>query len=314
MNVQEMITYVWEALGERSDLNIYDSGTTNFNIALDGSVKLLSWLNRSYLRLLGYKLPNGALLRFPVLEDNINFQITLRTGTADAGGTATITLPAGFQTVDDYYNNWIIKITSGTGSGQKRMIMDYVGSTLVATVDEDWGTEPDATSVFGLFKNFIDIVSSTDPKAPDGLVLDPVDSVLTVVSVVDIKDRNPVPPGDRIDKFANNMFTIARPDIYIKYGNKLVFNSAPDDNRWYRFEYMKIPEALVSATDEPLIPSIWHEFLVMFSIWLGLKQKQEVDQAWSVRRDLENFVITTKQAIEMSFEREEGRAVVDFGY
>jgi len=68
-------------------------------------------------------------------------------GTATAGSSTTITLAAGSSAVDDFYNTYKIRISSGTGHGQERTITDYVGSTLVATVAA-WTVTPDATSVY----------------------------------------------------------------------------------------------------------------------------------------------------------------------
>ncbi len=71
-----------------------------------------------------------------------------RTGTAQGGSASTITLDAGASATDDAYNDMIVRITAGTGAGQIRRIHDYVGATKVATVERDWATAPDATSVF----------------------------------------------------------------------------------------------------------------------------------------------------------------------
>jgi hypothetical protein len=70
------------------------------------------------------------------------------TGTAQAGASTTITLASGESATDDFYNGMLVRITSGTGSGQVRRITDYVGSTKVATVDSAWTTTPDNTSVY----------------------------------------------------------------------------------------------------------------------------------------------------------------------
>lgn len=71
-----------------------------------------------------------------------------RSNTAQAGAASTITLDVGASAVDDFYNDMVIRLTGGTGAGQIRRIVDYVGSTKVATVDRDWGTNPDATTTF----------------------------------------------------------------------------------------------------------------------------------------------------------------------
>lgn len=72
------------------------------------------------------------------------------TGTAQAGASTTITLKSASSSTDDYFNGMYITITGGTGSGQIRIIEDYVGSTKVATVDRAWTTTPDNTSTYSI--------------------------------------------------------------------------------------------------------------------------------------------------------------------
>jgi hypothetical protein len=72
----------------------------------------------------------------------------IRSNTAQAGASTTITLDASAVATDSYYNQTIIVITGGTGAGQSRMISGYVGSTKVATVTTAWATNPDNTSTF----------------------------------------------------------------------------------------------------------------------------------------------------------------------
>lgn len=75
----------------------------------------------------------------------------LRTGTAQAGAASTITLDAGASAQDDYYNGCYVNITNNTptnAQGQARLILDYVGSTRVATIEGTWGTNPSSSSTF----------------------------------------------------------------------------------------------------------------------------------------------------------------------
>lgn len=67
-------------------------------------------------------------------------------GKAVGGTLTTIIFPDDAETSDDYYNNWWISITSGTGYGQTKQITDYDGSTRTATVE--WDNLVDDTSVF----------------------------------------------------------------------------------------------------------------------------------------------------------------------
>ena len=78
---------------------------------------------------------------------------TAETGTAQAGAASAITLAAGASAVDDTFNNQIIEITGGTGSGQFNKITDYVGASKVATVENAWTTTPDATSTYSIVIN-----------------------------------------------------------------------------------------------------------------------------------------------------------------
>jgi hypothetical protein len=73
------------------------------------------------------------------------------TGTAQTGSTATtLKLAAAASAVDDVYIGAKVRITGGTGNGQSATIIDYVGSTKVATVDRPWTVTPDATSLYSI--------------------------------------------------------------------------------------------------------------------------------------------------------------------
>ena len=72
-------------------------------------------------------------------------------GVAQAGGSDYIDLATTASTTDDIYNNSLITITGGTGSGQTEVITDYTGATRRASIAaETWGTQPDSTSVYAV--------------------------------------------------------------------------------------------------------------------------------------------------------------------
>lgn len=87
---------------------------------------------------------------------NCTFRVRLlvggeATGTAQAGAAGTITLASGAESsVDHSYRGWQIYTTGGTGSGQTRYITGYVASTRVATVDSNWGVNPDSTTTYAM--------------------------------------------------------------------------------------------------------------------------------------------------------------------
>jgi len=76
------------------------------------------------------------------------------TGTAQSGGASTIALAAGSSAVDNFYRDYYIRITGGTGVlNEVRRVTGYVGSTKVATVASAWTTPPDATTTYAIQDN-----------------------------------------------------------------------------------------------------------------------------------------------------------------
>lgn len=76
------------------------------------------------------------------------------TGTCQAGSTSTtLNLAAGASAVDDFYNGAYVSLTGGTGSGQAALILDYVGSTKVATIAPAWNVTPDGTTAYSIAAN-----------------------------------------------------------------------------------------------------------------------------------------------------------------
>lgn len=99
-------------------------------------------------------------------------------GTAQGGTTAYITLAATASSVDDIYNLGSVTITGGAGSGQTRIISNYIGGYKRAEVSVAFDPAPDATSTYtvdllatqGHFyydetNDRIDLYSVSDPDA-----------------------------------------------------------------------------------------------------------------------------------------------------
>lgn len=72
------------------------------------------------------------------------------TGTATAGGVATLT-NSGKSWTTNQWANYQIRITSGTGAGQIRTISSNTGTAI--TVSSNWTTQPDNTSQYSIEGN-----------------------------------------------------------------------------------------------------------------------------------------------------------------
>jgi hypothetical protein len=83
-------------------------------------------------------------------------QTATRQNTAQAGGAnGTIILDAGASAVNSFYNGQVIRLISGTGAFQINEIIEYNGTTKVASLRDYWhGSLPDATTVFRVAPGF----------------------------------------------------------------------------------------------------------------------------------------------------------------
>ena len=86
------------------------------------------------------------LYPFSLLKEG--FDSLVHNGTAQSGTEDNIMLAVSASEDDDAYNEMMIEIIVGTGSGQNRKIIDYDGTTKVATVGEDWSTPPNSDSKY----------------------------------------------------------------------------------------------------------------------------------------------------------------------
>lgn len=98
----------------------------------------------------------GAPAGASISADIANVLPVIRTGTAQAGSSGTITLDSGASSSDNFYNGMTLHIVSGTGAGQARMITDYIGSTKVASLGSSSGgtqlvTAASSDSVFKIY-------------------------------------------------------------------------------------------------------------------------------------------------------------------
>ena len=106
-------------------------------------------------------------------------------GFATAGALGSITLETNASAIDDYYKDQDVKITSGLGTEQIRLITAYNGTTKVATVSPNWKTAPDATSIYHVTYNTRCAVESLATQAQQD-VNDQVDTALSDIHLNDL--------------------------------------------------------------------------------------------------------------------------------
>jgi hypothetical protein len=132
--VNDTIQILYSDLTPYTTRTITAVDTTNKTVTLNSSINAVNGM---------WIVETTASTSSPVAQ-----YIVVDNKTAQAGSSNTITLASDANGTDDYYNNMYIQIIDGKGVGQRKKIIDYVGSTKVATVESNWSTTPDSTSKY----------------------------------------------------------------------------------------------------------------------------------------------------------------------
>jgi hypothetical protein len=303
MTLQEMIIAVYEEMGEPSDLSPYQAGTTVFDVTTAGAVKIRGWINRAYKRILNWKFPNGQQVRFPSQSGEIYFKSMVRSGTIYSSTSTTATLDSGVDANADQYNGCVLSIDSGTGAGQDRLIVDF-DIARVATVNRAWDVNPDGTSTYTVYRRRYYFRDPLAPDASENIQASPVSSIAAPLKLIDVTNKSEIDMVDRTEGFATDMETHGDPSGYLWKGNAIEFDVAVDDSDiWFLLEYSRIPPDMALAADEPEMPVSFHEPLVLYACWIGLRRSQEWGGASMTSKSITELMSSVKTGLEMAFER-----------
>lgn len=256
MTTQAMIDELTASMGNRTDIT---------------TARYVQWLNWSLYDLCGFHrkrlLPS---LRFRVLEGKFIMNIAVVTGTAQAGAATTITLESGSSAVDDFYNDMIIELDDN----QTAIITDYDGTTLIATVDATWTTNPGATTDYSIYVREVGILTYAG--------LSPNDAIWAIEKLETLRGTE-LEKKDWMELIGIDA-TNAIGDIpseYARRGTSLLFDIAINEALALRGWYYRYPTVLAEATPtiECELPEYWHEVVVLGAIYRGFEKLMEPERA-----------------------------------
>jgi hypothetical protein len=296
MTLSEIRTAVWEELGEPPNCD---------PLVAAGLARLNGWINRGYKKILFWKFGDGTQVRFPATEGEVYFKSKVVTGTIASSTTSTVVLDSGAGGNDDQYNGWVIDASSHVS-----LIVDYDGSSRTATLGATLDTAP--TGAYSLYKRHMKFCAATDVGASENITLSSVSAIKEVQRIVLIEDQTELEPGQRTETFAGSLLSPGRPTSYIRRGAQIIFDCPAEEALWYHMEYARIPEDLTTDGQEPELPETFHEAVMMWALWRGYHWMQETDMAYSTKRDLIDFMATTKSPNEMASDREDARIELNF--
>jgi hypothetical protein len=154
--------YIMWPLGRSMVTAIVDDAITAASLATNAVDEIVDAVWDEVLTGGTHNIQNSAGKRLREITNSV-----IHSGTAQAGATASITLASSASTTDGIYDPSVVRISGGTGAGQARMIIQYEGSTRVASVDRDWRVAPDNTSTYEVVATQ-NIISSNEGLAQGG--------------------------------------------------------------------------------------------------------------------------------------------------
>lgn len=288
MTLAELHEEVYEFIGEPSDL--YDATAGTYDARLTGAI------NEGVRTVASWKDRFGRVLRYPDRFGEMFFQTYFESGTLDAdGSTSTVVLPSGAETSDDFYNGWAIEV-----SDEVRRIVDYTGGSLTATVHEEFSSAPESGDSYELSKDFMEVVASGAANE-DYNIVRPT-GFLRPIKIVDLEDAVEVVLSNRVESFTGLITSRGDPSEYLYSGGKIRFDYVNDSAKWYRMEYVRMPELLSDDDDEPELPDWLQYGVVLWCRWWGYARAQSPQDAYAAKKDFEDFL---RQRMDWTYFRDE---------
>jgi len=305
MTLEEIRLEIWKALGEPTDLD--PSTDTSYN----GGPYLTFVANMAQRRIASYKTVKGRIIRLPNLVGDLFFKSKVIKGSLEIGGsTSTVELPVGdVGTQDDRYNGWIFEV-----NGETRLIVDYDGASRTATLSEDLSSAPEMGDEYSLYKSFSLLVPSSHAWASEHIILPEVSdrwradgNLIEVLKIEDLANERTLGHAARGASFVTLRTSTGDPTEWYRFGNKIYFNYAPEEEQWFRMEYYRTPTDMSAPTDEPEIPEQFHYGVILWGIEWGYRREGESNEKYSTKRDFQGFMERTVENLDIAGERSFGQ-------
>lgn len=307
MTLSELRTQIWERIGEPSDIDPSDDSTTLDFVCNEAQRQIAFWVDPQ----------TGRQLRLRNLFGEMFFRWTVISGTLgdqSGAGDDEVVLPAAdVGADDDEYNGWIVEVGS-----EKLQVMDYDGGTTTVTLQADWTSAPESGDSYSLYKRFAMLLPSSDGWASEHITLPSEGSLgratgnlIEVLKLEDVDQQRVLEPEHGRESWPSLNTSVGDPTAWYRYGERIVFNYAPDEQRWFRMEYYRGPTDVSSDTDEPEIPELFHWGIVLWGTEWGFAREMEMDSKYSAKRDFEDFMRRTKSQYEVMWERESDHGILE---
>lgn len=294
---------------------------TYLNPATDvsyGGQPYLNWvINEAIRQLSGWVDPETSVVhRFPFLKGTLLFKSSYYEGTLTSDGTdTTIVFSTEVTGTDDnQYKDWIVEC-----NGENYLIYEHDGATRTATIAGTWETIPAIGDTFKLYKRFSFLAPSSFAWVNEHILIpNNTNTILAdgnlaeVLKIKDITNKSELIQANQAESFISSITDSGIPSNWYRFGNKVVFNVAPDEEIWYEMEFYRAPSALVNDNDVPELPESYHYGIILWVRQWGYSRMQDFKAAYSAKKDLIDFMRSKVTMLDASKERNDNNGKLIF--
>jgi len=285
MTVGEIIEAVHEDLGNPTDVDPYNGGNV-LDTSSRGYAYYLSLVNRGIAAVASWKDPKtGRLFRYKNSQKTFFVKNEVINGTLTSPSTETtfITTEIGNET----YVGRTVRINNET-----RVCVQYDEVTREAVVNRPFSSVPQLGDAYEILCPWVSL---------------PADRTIVEVLKVSRADSGvELDLGRRGDLFLSTRNIVGEPSRWTRSGNRVVFDASPSSEIWWMLECYVLPDRVVGPLDVPDLPEQFHEGIIIWMESRGFRRMQEMNSKYSMGRDFDEFMRTTKMDEDVRGELDNG--------
>jgi hypothetical protein len=135
---------------------------------------------------------------------------------------------------------------------------------------------------------------------------------IEVVSVLDLETTTELDLSDKASSLLGAQALVGVPTEVRVVSGGVLFDVFPEADRNYMVRYFRGPKPMLVSEGAvaPELPVQFHEGLVIWGSWWGLTRGQETENAYSVKKDLEDFMARTRTEYDLQDEMVQGQVKV----
>lgn len=308
MTLQEIVIDVFEQLGEPSDLSPYGATYGTVSTTSAGWIKLVGVVNRAMMAIANWKWPNGRQVRMRIPEAWSVFKANTRSGTITGSGTSYVItgMPTGFNLL---VGNMVVGATSGatgvvTWSNGTSVVLGQIVGTFA---------DSETVTVYQRHWRWSAQSSGYNPSTIYGIPYIAAEGApIEIVSVTDLENQTELELTDKNTSLVVAQALVGVPTQLRVVSGGVLFDVFPEKDREFMVRYFRGPKPLTVADGavEPELPVQFHEAIVTWCKWWGLVRGQETETAYSVKKDLEDFMARTRTEYDLQDEVAQGQVKV----